>query len=482
MADTQRNDAKSIEAIEKWVDAHWSEFLADLESLVSIDSVEDKGSAAPGKPWGEGPWRALEKAMQIAEHLGFRATNLEGAIAYADIEGASSKQIAVIGHTDVVPAGPGWDFEPFALTRKGEYLVGRGTIDDKAPLLCAMYAMAYCAASCDDAPRYTLRAILGANEETGMGDLDVYHKHCDDPAFLFTPDSNWPLIYGEKGMWQARLESACIEDGNIVEWEGGTVPNAVPGLARALVRVPGDFDESSLASVEGISVKLRDGNASGERMLYIEVHGKSAHASLPEGGVSAINMLAHYVLDNSLAAASERPFLELIAQISDSWRGDTVGLATSDESFGSLTMVAGVAELRGGRFTQTLDIRFPTSTTAEALESTLAELAGRFGAGLQVTNCMKPFLMNPDGPEIEALMSAYKEVTGDEHEPFTIGGGTYARHFSKAVSFGMEKSWQAEEPWVGGMHGPNEAVRESDMKEAVKVYIRAIQNLLELDL
>lgn len=55
----------------------------------------------------------------------------------------AGNQIGVIGHVDVVPAGEGWDFDPFSLTCKDGVLVGRGTSDDKAPLLTALYGLKF---------------------------------------------------------------------------------------------------------------------------------------------------------------------------------------------------------------------------------------------------------------------------------------------------------------------------------------------------
>lgn len=479
----QTTNPESLTTITEWVENHWNEFLADLESLISIASIEDTQSASANAPWGKAPLEALLKTLEIAERLGFTTTNLNGAIGYGDIAGKSEKQLAIIGHTDVVPAGSGWDFEPFALTKKDGYLIGRGVIDDKGPLLCALYALAYYAQTTNEVP-YTLRAIIGANEETGMGDLAVYQKHCSDPEFLFTPDSNWPLIYGEKGMWQAHIKSAPIEGGHIIEWAGGSVANAVPGTAHALVRVPAAFDTDKLPHAENITVKLCTHDA--HPALSITTQGKSAHASTPELGRSAINMLAHYILDLNLLipgfiCTDEQAFLELVARLSDTYDGESVGLNTTDESFGALTFVAGLAAKEGSALTQTIDIRYPTSIDKTTIEHALSALVQTTGASLEVTNAQVPFLMNPSGPEITALMDAYKQVTGDKHEPFTIGGGTYARHFKNAVSFGMEKSWQKEAEWVGGMHGPNEAVREADMKEAMIVYIKAIQNLCKIE-
>ena len=69
-----------------------------------------------------------------------------------------------------------------------------------------------------------------------------------------------------------------------------------------------------------------------------------------------------------------------------------------------------------------------------------------------------PFLLDPQGPAIQALLASYNQATGEDAEPFTMGGGTYAREFSRAASFGPEKPWEQAPEWVGGMHGPDEGV------------------------
>ena len=48
---------------------------------------------------------------------------------------------AVLAHVDVVPAGDGWDSDPFTLTQKGDLLFGRGVLDDKGAALMALYCL-----------------------------------------------------------------------------------------------------------------------------------------------------------------------------------------------------------------------------------------------------------------------------------------------------------------------------------------------------
>ena len=61
-----------------------------------------------------------------------------------------------------------------------------------------------------------------------------------------------------------------------------------------------------------------------------------------------------------------------------------------------------------------------------------------------------------------------------------MGGGTYARHFKNAVSFGIEEPEAAYPDFVGQMHGANEGVPEALLFQALKIYILAVTRLMKL--
>ena len=82
--------------------------------------------------------------------------------------------------------------------------------------------------------------------------------------------------------------------------------------------------------------------------------------------------------------------------------------------------------------------------------------------------------MDPQSHEIQALLRAYNDATGENAVPFTMGGGTYARMFSNAASFGPEKPWVPVPNWVGSMHGPNEGISEKNLQEALRIYARVL--------
>ena len=129
--------------IDAYLEENWETMVEDIETLVRIPSFEESDKATEGAPFGPGPKEALEAALEMASDMGFKTHDAEGYIGFADFPGKSDTQLGIIGHMDVVPAGPGWNFEPYAVTRKEGYLVGRGTLDDKGPSVVALHAMKF---------------------------------------------------------------------------------------------------------------------------------------------------------------------------------------------------------------------------------------------------------------------------------------------------------------------------------------------------
>ncbi len=56
--------------------------------------------------------------------------------------GESGRRLLMPAHMDIVPAGDGWDSDPFEPVVKDGKLVGRGTLDNKGPLAAVMVAAA----------------------------------------------------------------------------------------------------------------------------------------------------------------------------------------------------------------------------------------------------------------------------------------------------------------------------------------------------
>ena len=462
---------------EAYVDEAWDDLLADIDRLVRINSVEDPFNTAPGAPFGPGVAKALDTALGIAEKLGLEPHNLDGYIGYGELAGEKPEALATIAHCDIVPVGEGWTFEPLALTVHDGYLIGRGTQDDKGPLVLSLYAAGFFArkAAAGAAPLpYTLHTIIGANEETHMGDVEHYLSACGQPAFLFTPDAEFPLICGEKGIFQGALKSTEAVGANaLVDIKGGTAPNAVPGSAFAIVKA----DAATLPAAANIEV-----TPEGDGLARIAAKGKGGHASIPEGTVNAIAILDEYLLKNVELTPAERSFLEMSLRICSATDGSAEGIVCADEVFGALTCVGGVIFIMDGQLNQTVDCRYPTCMTGEGVADALAKLGSEYGATLKVLENKEPFYTDPESAPIKAMLQTYEEYTGREGKAFVIGGGTYARKFARGTAFGPHDDAEPTPDWVGMEHGPDEGISEEAMKRALKIYIVSIARLMELDL
>ncbi len=459
-------DENRLSDISRFAESHERDIVRDIARLVSIPSVE--GPAAPDAPFGIESKRALDCALQIAEELGLDTVNCENKIGYASVgEDHGQGYLATITHVDVVPAGDGWTEDPFTVRERDGFLLGRGVMDDKGPSILCLYALKYLRDS--GLPlRYPVRALLGSNEETGMGDLEHYNANYPAPLFCFSPDADFPLIHGEKGIYHGRLISRHTPV-NVLEMTGGVAPNAVPAKASALVCA------EALQSTDAVSVEeLEPG------LWKLSSVGVSGHASMPEGTVNAIGRIVDYLLENGIPAEGELPYFRFLARLHAATDGSGLGLQSSDDYFTPLTAVGGKISTADGVFCQTIDCRYGISTSGEAITARLREAAGN-AAEIQVDADAAPFYLTLDTPAIQACMESYNLVTGENAHPFTIGGGTYARHFPNAAAFGPEHPERPAPAFAGPIHGIDEAARLSDLLEALKIYIVALLRLEALD-
>ena len=455
------------ERIDQFIQAQRENILRDIGRLVAVPSVE--GPAAPGAPFGPGLRAALDEALAIAAELGLAPGEGEGHIGWADVPGAEKeKYLATITHLDVVPEGNGWDADPFTLRVRDGWLLGRGVADDKGPSVLCLYALKFLK---DEAGplRYPVRALLGCNEETNMKDVAWYNAHEKPPVFCFTPDAEFPLCNGEKGQFEADLLSPVL-NGDILDFEGGVARNAVPDRASALIRA----ELAALPVAEGITLEQEAGG------VRVRGWGKSGHAAMPQGTVNAIGLVVDYLLANGIGSEAERAFLQLLHKLHSAWDGTGLGIQADDGLFDPLTVVGGVIRMENGALRQTVDCRFPTSTNGSVLEAALRKAAGDAGV-VCMDHVNEPFYIGVDAAPIHALMEAYCQVTGEEAKPFTMGGGTYARHFPLAVSFGPENSNAVLPDFAGPMHGANEGAKFEHLLAALKIYILALLKLEELE-
>ncbi|MDO4333368.1 MAG: Sapep family Mn(2+)-dependent dipeptidase [Eubacteriales bacterium] len=462
------------EHINRYVQNNREDILQDLSALVSVPSTKE--AAAPGAPFGTPVRQALDTALKIAQRMSLETADGEGYMGWAQLTGKSDKILGLAAHLDVVPAGAGWESEPFQLTRKDGFLIGRGVADDKGPAVLMLYTARFFRELCEKTGQqlpYTLRVLLGCNEETGMKCVRYYTSHYPMPVFCFTPDATFPVNYGEKGGMRATLVSRHIRHGRLLEFSGGQATNAVPG--NAYVRLYADATDCSPR--ERITMQK---NADGTIQLTAE--GKASHACEPENSINAIALLIDYLLDYHLCSEEEKPFLEMEKKLLSSTDGSSIGIAAKDDYFSPLTCIGGIVELKDGHIRQSVDIRFPTTQTAEHIENVLRSLVEQTGGTYEKGYVRAPFLIDPDSDPVQVCVKSYEEITGRKDALLTTSGGTYAHNFTNAICFGMEDPKKDYPSWVGDMHCANEGTPEEWLFTSLKVYLLAVARLMQLDL
>lgn len=419
-------------------------FLTALKGLMAIDSVA-MTDADEAHPYGTGPAKALDYVLNLCARLGIPAVNLDGKTAWAQI-GSGEEIVGILGHLDVVPAGEGWTHDPRGEIC-GDWLYGRGAADDKGPTLAALFAMKELLDSGVPLKR-RVRLIFGQCEETGnWEDMKYYAAHEPLPVYGFTPDADFPAIYGEKGILNYELSLPLAESG-LLSAEGGDAENMVPGWARAAV-----------PTLDGPKAYL--------------AKGISAHASTPEKGRNAISVLMEQLAKDGVNS----PLVEFYQKhIAFDLTGGLMGCGFSDEQSGGLTLNAGLLRTVKDRVVLTLDIRSPVTISGEQVRSAIEAACAPYGISVKCTEDMKSIYMDKNGKVITAMLEVYRKVTGDMSEPTVIGGGTYARAMPGIVAFGpMQPGRECTE------HQKDEYILLEDLFQAKEIYRRTIEKLANLE-
>jgi succinyl-diaminopimelate desuccinylase len=178
--------------------------LADLSRLLALDT---------SFPPGDGYSAFADLMEEMTAPLGFhcRRVSVPKALWHAGPESGAGERVNVIAardgaapvcslyfHVDTVPPGDGWTFPPFAMTRAGNKLHGRGAADMKGAIASTFAA---------------LRAAQRANLALRF-----------TPALLFCTDEEGGLYPGIRYLAEQNLV-----EGHILNFNGGAAPRIWAG-------------------------------------------------------------------------------------------------------------------------------------------------------------------------------------------------------------------------------------------------------------
>ena len=439
--------------------ANQDEMIEALVQLIKIPSVLDETQSGP--PFGKGIDDALDATLALCERLGFKIyKDPEGFYGYADY-GTGETLIAVLGHIDVVPEGDAsnWKHAPFKGEVVGGKIFGRGAIDDKGPLVAAIYGIK---AVIDSGKVFNkrVRVIVGTDEENSWRGICKYVSKEALPDMGFTPDSNFPVVFAEKGLLQFKLKSSKRSELSV---KGGHALNTVPESAV--------YRGDDIIRLEKQLKKMGFDHALEQDEIY--VIGRSAHTAKPQLGINAITRMAAALK----AIDQSSPVLNFIAdKIGFTYSGELIFGSCQDAPSGDLTLSVNHIDLSEYGETIGIDVRIPVTVARKFIEDGIKRVADKYGLTYEAIDAMDALFLSKEHPMIQSLISVYEEETGLDGEPIATGGATYARSMHNIVAFGPLFPGQEKVA-----HQPDEYIEINAMVKCAQIYGKAIEKLLDLN-
>ena len=243
------NSTSNYEQLDQWIDAHFDEQVKFLQALVQVPTDTPPGNNAPHavrttELLKEMGYETEQFPVPEEEVKAYGLTSLTNLIVRRHF-GTGGKTIALNAHGDVVPPGEGWTYPPYG-----------GVIEDGH-----MYGRATAVSKCDFSTfTFALRAVEALQSKQALSLKGNVELH-------FTYDEEFG---GEKGPgW-------LLEKG---------------------------FTKPDLMIAAGFSYQVVTAH-NGCLQMEVTVHGKMAHAAIPDTGVDALQGAVHIL--NHLYAQNKR--------------------------------------------------------------------------------------------------------------------------------------------------------------------------------
>lgn len=215
-----------------------------LVDLVRLDTVNPPGNEI----------RVARYLKEICDAAGIKNEIIEAGPGRGNFwaclgAGESPQRLLYLAHSDVVPVGEGWDYDPFAGERHGSLIYGRGTRDCKGLLAAELYTLLRLAREQTKLKGTLLFAATADEERGGKYGIRYLLEHCPEKLqadFAVNEGGEEPIIMhgrtffffqvGEKGTAASKLLARGISCHGAIPTLGD---NAVTKMAAALHALAG---------------------------------------------------------------------------------------------------------------------------------------------------------------------------------------------------------------------------------------------------
>lgn len=438
------------------IEKYESAFLNDLKLLIEVPSIRNISSKEIGKPFGIEIARSFDVFETMAKRMGFEVTNVDG---YA-IHVATSKALPYIGvlaHLDVVEAEGHWDSDPFTMQIRDDILYGRGVSDDKGPLLAALYAMYILKEQ--GLISKPIRLIVGGAEETTWECIEYYFKKNPQPEWGFSPDGNFPIVNGEKGI----LQVSCRFHGF-----SSIKVTSKKRLDYVCEEVEIELPIEDLIGIKEYAKQANSLTYTTDKVNLI-YRGDIVLSRNPQRGVNALNVF----FEDFKAYTFKDEFQKLkefyCAYLFDDHVGEKLRIEYVDKDMGSTSMCPMSITWNEEVKEVCIDVRYVKGVTMETILEKLHQASDDFDINIDIIKERRLLYVEEDSPLIQSLKQAYKNVMGKEAEVFTKGGASYARVLDRGIVFGATFG-----DYNTCVHMANENMPKKDLLMAMEIYCEAL--------
>ncbi|MEN1761451.1 Sapep family Mn(2+)-dependent dipeptidase [Anoxynatronum sibiricum] len=406
--------------------------------------------------------------------------------------GQGEETIGILTHVDVVGVGDlqKWETDPFTGTVNGEWIIGRGAVDDKGPTI-VIYTILRLMHRLNLPMKKRIRLIIGTQEESSWTDMAHFRQAFTPPDYGFTPDGDFPVHHMEKGYADVQLTFDVEQQPayEIITLTAGDSENTIPSsgllviktdtgdqcrrLSRQAQQVIGSR-QAKAVPMGGIPSSV--GVRCEENRFQLNAKGISSHSSLPQKGVNAISLLVEILAEldqkEQLLHPSFRRVMDFIQLFNGCHDGSTLGFDNSHslyqgEYMGENSVVPTVFLFEEDKVKLNLNIRHRYGVSLQDLEREFQALTQKYGFTFQIRNYQDPLYVSRHLPFFEKMHQAYEYVTGQKSEFALADGTSYAKALPNMVSWGPIFPGETDT-----CHQENERIHIDSLMKAAEIYAR----------
>ena len=258
----------------------------------------------------------------------------------------------------------------------------------------------------------------------------------------------------------------------LISCASGHTINIVPDKAEAVLAGIG---EKELAKIVQMVKDETGAEFTYEIKEGLSIFGTGAHASTPEKGTNALTLMLAVLAKLPFA---DKGFGETLAKLAALFPygdhdGAAIGAACEDNIAGKTTVSPDILTADENEIVLKFDARTcikaeePDTDSAASIRNRVEQEGFEFEYGF-----VHAHAVDGDSEFIRTLLSCYETVTGRPGACMAVGGGTYVHELKNGVAFGA-----VGETTDTHMHGADEFMLISELKDAAVIYALAIARL-----